>query len=457
MLDKFPVIRENNTLLIQPFGGHIYRSMDHVMNLGVKRHENDLNIEGVAILRRCTGLKTVRDIINEICSEFDDTPNSVEPKVVNFLEDAKQKGYVSIQEMPNPAPGFIKGTTEYITPFKAILEITSACNLRCMHCFGDFHAGTKDELSTDEILRILDTLQKMGTEGLNITGGEPLLRKDLLEILDYCYGKFSFSLLTNGTLIDDNFSSKFSEYRPSPIQVSLHGYKAEDHEFITGLPGSFNRTINGIKSLVNNGIYVMVAYLYRPGDIRYIERMAEFCADLEVSMLRVGINLNIGRGENLMWEPSQYEFRQVSSLLEKLDKKYGEKMDIEPWNPGGEMSKDQEAAEKGKKEMLKCEVGSYFVVVNSRGDFFPCGMIRWKFGNLIEDNLEQLIEGEASQFFSTIYAPNYLLCGDCEFLYICMKCHAEAVLHFPKVKECPWRNQFENAPEVILENLQKIR
>lgn len=120
MLDKFPAIGEKNTLIVQPFGGNIYLFINEAMKIGVGVHEHELNHEGAAILKRCTGLKSIREIIDEICVEYDDIPSAVEPKVVDFLGIAQEKGYVSIQNTPIPAKGLIKGTVDHITPYNPI-------------------------------------------------------------------------------------------------------------------------------------------------------------------------------------------------------------------------------------------------------------------------------------------------------------------------------------------------
>lgn len=452
MLDKFPAFREDHTILIQPFGGQIYLSKDLATKIGTEKHRHDLNVEGAAVLKKCTGLKTVEDIIKEICQEFDDVHDSVAPKVVNFLKDAIEKGYVSLQDTACPAKGYFKGSTNYITPFMAMVEVTSACNLRCIHCYGCYGIQTQNELNTNEFLEILGKLHEMGVEGMNITGGEPLMRKDIIEILDYCYDRSAFSLLTNCTLVDDEFSRKFSDYVTSPIQTSLYGYRAEDHDAVTTVPGSFDATLKGIKSLIRHGNNVMVAYLWKPGNLNYIREMAKFCAELGIYLFRVGSLVSTGRGKNVDWTLSKSDFYQVSQLIEELRKDYDGRMDIQSWDPGGQISMEFESDTEELRH-LKCNVGAYSIVVASNGDLLPCGMLRWTLGNLKRENLSQLFAKADTQFFSTIYAPSRLLCKDCEFLYKCRKCHAQAAINFSKVKDCPWHAQFSNAPEIILKNL----
>jgi MoaA/NifB/PqqE/SkfB family radical SAM enzyme len=431
MLDNYPALKEGYTFLVQPFGGQIYLATDIASKIGIKRYGHDVNREGAAILKRCTGSKTVQEIVDEICVEFDDVSQSVEPKVAMFLEEAVTKGY--------------------ITPFKAIVEVTSACNLRCRHCYGECGAPRENELTKDEFFTILDALYEMGTEGLNISGGEPLLRKDLLEILDYCHGKFSFSLLSNGTLVDEEFAREFSKYN-SPFQASIYGYTAEDHEEITQVPGSFEATVRGIRHMVQNGVYVLAAYLYKPGNVDYIEKMAQFCSDLGVAVFRVGALVTVGRGKDLGWEVSPSEFQRAAELLNKLDKEYEGRMTVQPWAPGGEAPKEQPA----QTLRTGCGVGSYIIVVGSNGDLLPCGLMRMKFGNLLKENPRELFAQDHTQFFSTIQIPSSRLCGDCEFLYRCERCHAEAAAHFSRVEKCAWYEQLEKAPEIVRKELQRI-
>jgi radical SAM protein with 4Fe4S-binding SPASM domain len=457
MRDKFPALEDEHTFIVQPRGGNIYLSVDLASRIGITRYKHDVNEEGAAILRRCTGLKSVKEIIGEICIEFDDVADAVEPKVTDFLKTAEEMGYIRIQDLPLPTKGHIKGSTDYVVPVRALVEITSACNLRCVHCYGEYGTPSKDELSEEQIITILATLNEMGTEGLNITGGETLLKDGLLEILDFCYKKFSFSLLTNGTLIDNDFSRRFAGYLDSPLQVSLYGSVPEDHEAVTGVPGSFKKTIEGIKSMVSHDVYVMIAYLYRPGNPEGILEMARFCADLGVSMFRVGSLVKSGRGKDLEWEISEEEFNQVSDLLKELRNEYRGKMEVQQWSPGGEMSLEEDEPSKKDQNHLKCHIGTHFIVIAPNGDVMPCGLIRWTYGNLLRDDPKELFSRECMQFFSKINAPSSLLCGTCAFLYRCRKCHAIALTNFYKVKECAWVAQFKDAPDIIKKNIEEAR
>ena len=450
ILEKVPAFEKGYTFLMQPFGGHIYSFAEKPTESGIKRH-HDVNQEGGAVLRKCTGLKTVQEIIDELCQEYEDVPTNVRPKVIEFLKTLEEKGYIRLYDSIYPTQGIIKGSTTYVTPMRAILEVTSACNLRCLHCYGDFTEPSPDEMSLHEQLEVLEDLHEMGTDGIDITGGEPLLRKkELFKIFEYCYDKFNFSLLTNATLVDDEFAKKFSQY-DSTAQVSVYGCTAQDHEFVTKVPGSFKATMKGVQHLIRNGVRVTFAYLHRSGRLDHLGKMAGFCADAGASSFRISSLTPLGRGEHLDWDLPYSEFIQVSHIVEKIKKDYKGEMDVELWDTGGELSRE----ELQQNRHLKCIVGSQLIVISSNGDFLPCGMMRWSLGNVKKASLKDILVSEGAQFFAYINAPSTLLCGDCTYLYACVKCHAQAALNYTKVEQCPWREQIKDAPAIILKNIKK--
>lgn len=131
-------------------------------------------------------------------------------------------------------------------------EVTSRCNALCDHCGSRCTASKKDELSPDTFKKVLDSVAKnFGTKAimLNITGGEPLMRKDLFEITGYADNLgFKWGLVTNGMLITDGVISKMKETHMSTITISLDGMK-KTHEEFRHVPGSFDRIISAIERI----------------------------------------------------------------------------------------------------------------------------------------------------------------------------------------------------------------
>lgn len=139
-------------------------------------------------------------------------------------------------------------------PCGGSFEFTMRCNLRCVHCY--IPRDQKEiELNTDEVKKILDEIAANGCLWLLITGGEPLVRPDFLEL--YTYAKksgFLITLFTNGTLITSEVADYFATWRPFSVEISLYGATKETYEKITGIPGSYEKCLQGINLLVERRV-----------------------------------------------------------------------------------------------------------------------------------------------------------------------------------------------------------
>lgn len=144
-------------------------------------------------------------------------------------------------------------------PFDGMLEITDRCNHRCVHCCCnqdiDDQSLREKELSTSDIFKILDDIERRGCLWLLLTGGEPLIRNDFPDIYIYAKKKgFIVSLFTNGTLITSKVIDLFKEWPPHKVEVTLYGASKAVYEDITRTPGSFDRCMAGIEHLLKASI-----------------------------------------------------------------------------------------------------------------------------------------------------------------------------------------------------------
>ena len=131
-------------------------------------------------------------------------------------------------------------------PVAAHMDITWRCNERCVHCYLD-HDG-KGEMTTDEIKDVLSQLADAGTFFLSISGGEPLMRRDCFEILEYARTlRFNVKLKTNAVMIGPKEAARIRKLGIEQVQISLYSHRPEVHDAITKLPGSLRRTIKGIR------------------------------------------------------------------------------------------------------------------------------------------------------------------------------------------------------------------
>ncbi|MDP2924695.1 MAG: radical SAM protein [Candidatus Omnitrophota bacterium] len=146
----------------------------------------------------------------------------------------------------------------------ASIELTSYCNLDCIHCYikRDNNAVRKVEISAEEVCNILSQMRDAGVVYLNLTGGEPLLRPDFKDIYLFAKKKnFAVTVITNGTLITKEMVEFFKKYPPLILEISSYGITADVYESVTGTPGSFAMFQKALGMLKGSGIRVLVRFI----------------------------------------------------------------------------------------------------------------------------------------------------------------------------------------------------
>jgi radical SAM protein with 4Fe4S-binding SPASM domain len=139
-------------------------------------------------------------------------------------------------------------------PINGAIEITQRCNNRCIHCYNNLplkdQTVQQRELTCSEQCRILDEISAAGCLWLCFTGGEIFIRDDFLDIYTYAKQKgFIITLFTNGTLITPEIADYLVQWPPFSIEITLYGKTQNTYEQITGIPGSFDRCMQGIQLL----------------------------------------------------------------------------------------------------------------------------------------------------------------------------------------------------------------
>ena len=146
-------------------------------------------------------------------------------------------------------------------PLAGAFDITYRCNLRCVHCYAGEAAGQSacgsPELRTDQLLRLLAGAADAGCLHLLLSGGEPLLRADFVQIYTAgCRLGMMTTVFTNATLVTDEVVHAFIEYPPHQVEISLYGATPETYERVSGVPGSRERALRGITALQDAGVKV---------------------------------------------------------------------------------------------------------------------------------------------------------------------------------------------------------
>jgi radical SAM protein with 4Fe4S-binding SPASM domain len=182
--------------------------------------------------------------------------------------------------MPPPSPKEA-GSPVLATPLKLTISITQQCNLRCRHCYARCGARPLDEeLSTGEWLALLDDLEANGFVQVFFEGGEPFARDGFLEVLRAACPRFLTWVRTNATLIDAGLAGDLARMGVGTACVDVLDTTPEVHDGLTGVPGSHERTISGVRHLIDAGVPVFLLLILNRENHRGLQRYLEFAHDL---------------------------------------------------------------------------------------------------------------------------------------------------------------------------------
>ena len=294
-------------------------------------------------------------------------------------------------------------------PLHALWEVTQRCHLRCRHCYlGGEHEP--EELGTSEGKDLLGQMAGLGVMFLVITGGEPLLRGDLFDLVDEALGLgFAWKLLTTGTLVDEEQARRLAERHPMNVDISLHGLEGT-HDALTRVPGSFRAATRAMKTLVGLGVRVRAKMNLTPRGLEDLPAFRELCAGMGVSLSIAAAMLPTFGGEQVdgSLRVSDGELAgYYASCYKSEAARFGEHRSFE-------------------QDELLCNAGRSAFAVSPRGDVRACLSLRRVFGNVRERPLRDIWRSEAMVTASRLVAGEMVDCRACRDARFCYYCPGSA-------------------------------
>ncbi|MCD6445188.1 radical SAM protein [Candidatus Bathyarchaeota archaeon] len=372
-------------------------------------------------------------------------------------------------------------------PFLIVWDFTYHCNLRCKHCYEN--AGRKlPELSTDEAKQVIDLFSKIagiGLPALSFSGGEPLSRKDFFELAAYAKKKIPYiSVASNGTLITKDNAKLLKDAGVDYVEISLDGASPQVHDEFRGIPGAFERTLNGIKNCVEEGIDTCIATVVHRDNITEVEKIIGLAKELGVRFMHfnyiptgrakehieldltpdqrlhvlqaigkeiIGLYLK-AKEEEIKYGKSSVKVDrffstcpQYASVTKDLSRRVGEKFLVEA----------HYAAKKGVENVANflggCGAGRLYCAVEPNGDVKPCVFFPTNkdtvLGNILKDDFEEIWDNHPllwklrtrENLETYVVNGEEVGCGNCPDKYICGGCRARAYAYF---------NGNVNAPDI---------
>lgn len=295
------------------------------------------------------------------------------------------------------------------------IEITPNCNLKCVHCYLGFgYIGKKSvkTISTSKICQVITDFAKLGGLHISFTGGEALLNKDLIYILECAYKKdLSITLLTNGTLFNEEFVKSLSKYNLAKVQLSLYSMIEKEHDAITQISGSCAKTKKAINLLQKYHIPVQLACLGMKENKNSFSSVIDFSKNNNFS-IKVGNTIQALE----TFEQTNLKHHLNIKETENFIRKYFSK------NPETALKLVSTSTSVGSDDVL-CGLGHYALNLNAQGKYTPCAGFNLELGDVNKDSLYDVFYNSPyMKKFRTIRLKDYKKCYICEDRNYCDLC-----------------------------------
>lgn len=240
---------------------------------------------------------------------------------------------------------------------KAIWEITHQCNYGCSYCiFSCNNKKIENELTTEECIHVIDELSKHNFKHLKITGGEPFLRKDIIEILKYASTRLITDISTNASLLTPQKIKLLNELKLKMIHVSLDGNKNE-HESVRG-NNTYERTIKGLEYLKDSTNKIRIGSVIHFNNQNNLENLVIESEKLNAREIIFSIMEPIYNQDKSLVKTISNE--QLIETINSLKEKYQGRI-IVNYNFGKQLN-----------YINKCPAGEKFIFINNFGQISPC-------------------------------------------------------------------------------------
>ncbi|MBI2172004.1 MAG: radical SAM protein [Chloroflexi bacterium] len=315
-------------------------------------------------------------------------------------------------------------------------NVTQRCNLQCSHCYLVAGGSAPAELSFEEGCQLVDQLAASGTRMLILSGGEPLMRRDIVKLAVHASSTGMLVVLgTNGMLLTHTLVRELKDAGVAGAGISLDSVHPERHDSFRGVPGAWKGAVRGIQECVAQGLPVLLQMTALPWNYQEIPDMVEFAHREGASAFNLYFLVCTGRGETLTdITPQRYE--DALSTLVEAQGHYPQMMVRARCAPQiGRVGSQQGSALVGS---AGCLAARQYCRITPEGDVTPCPYLPLVGGNVRNGPFAEIWQN--APLFRRLRAETPGgKCGQCDFLNLCGGCRARAFALTGKLLgEDPW-------------------
>jgi len=321
-------------------------------------------------------------------------------------------------------------------------HITDRCNNRCSHCYQETYSG--EEMRYEELLHLLDEFEDLAIHRANqagtptyrghvvVTGGEPFVREDFMDLLEVLHDNrewLVYSILTNGSLIDDPTARRLAELGPRSVQVSVEGTRPT-HDSIRG-EGDLDRTVTAAKRLLKAGVTTHISFTAHRNNHKEFPDVARLGMKMGVDMVWSDRLIPCGTGATLVDpvltpEETRSYFKSMRRARMRAHRRPFCRTEVR-------MGRALQFLVTGGTA-YRCNAGRGLLNFMPNGDVYPCRRMPILVGNARDTPLVELYEG--NQMLRDLRDPHRISdgCLECEHAFQCqggLRCLAYAVTGSP--------------------------
>lgn len=299
---------------------------------------------------------------------------------------------------------------------------TNQCNLKCSHCYQDAGEKYSEELTTAEAKHMIDGIYNAGFKIMIFSGGEPLMRSDIFELVAYAAAKGLRPVFgTNGMLITEETAQKLKAAGAAAMGISLDSLTPAKHNAFRGDSQAFELTVQGMENCKKAGLPFQIHITLMDWNRSEVCDMIDFAVKIGAMAVQVFFLIPVGRGKYI--EETSLEVMEYERTLQAIMKKSTQvPISVKPtcapqFTRVAEQTGIETRFERG------CLAGLTYCIVSPIGEIRPCAYMTEVAGNMHTDDFADVWQN--SPLFKTLRTEEYKgTCKDCDFKKKCGGCRA---------------------------------
>ena len=315
---------------------------------------------------------------------------------------------------------------------------TNACNMYCDHCYRDAGCKAEEELSTAEAKTLLEQIARAGFKIMIFSGGEPLMRPDIVELVAYAASLGLRPVFgTNGTLITLEMAQKLKAAGAMGMGISLDARDREKHNKFRKFPGAWEGAVQGMRNCRAAGLPFQIHTTVMEWNNHELEDLTDFAVAEGAVAHHFFFLVPTGRAKTIEAESLRAE--AYEDTLTRIMKKQQE-VEIE-LKPTCAPQFLRIAAQMGLKTRFRrgCLAGTAYCIISPRGKVQPCAYLNMELGDVRQTPFDEIWKN--SEVLNKLRTLEYSGgCGSCEYKRACGGCRARAAYYHEGdyMAEEPW-------------------